>query len=301
MARGKIRMHKLRELIRLHEKAQLSCRQISGALGISKSAVNNYLQWYSGSGLTYQEIVALSDDELQETLEKTTGEKSTRQSILIDYLNTHGNDLKKTGVTRRVLWEEYLTEHPDGYLYTQFCHHLKEWCQATAISFHREHKAGDRMYVDFTGKKLLLTDRETGTQRPVEIFVALLGASQLTYAEAVDSQKKGDWIRANEAAFRYFGGSTAAIVPDCLKSAVTKADRYEPEINPDYADFARHYSTVILPARPLCPQDKSLVENIVKTLYSRVFAPLRNESFFTLEELNSRIKEIGRASCRERV
>ena len=147
------------------------------------------------------------------------------------------------------------------------------------------------MYVDFTGKKLLLTDRETGTQRPVEIFVALLGASQLTYAEAVDSQKKGDWIRANEAAFRYFGGSTAAIVPDCLKSAVTKADRYEPEINPDYADFARHYSTVILPARPLCPQDKSLVENIVKTLYSRVFAPLRNESFFTLEELNSRIKE----------
>lgn len=157
---------------------------------------------------------------------------------------------------------------------------------------HIEHKVGDKMFVDFTGKKLEIVDESTGEINEVEVFVAILGSSQLTYVEAVRSQKKGDWIRANENAFQYFGGATHAITPDCLKSAVTKGNRYEPDINPDYNDFAVHYGTVVIPARPNRPKDKSLVENAVKITYQRIFAPLRDRVFFTLEELNEAIRDL---------
>jgi hypothetical protein len=123
------------------------------------------------------------------------------------------------------------------------------------------------------------------------MMVAILGASQLTYAEATESQKKEDWIKANEHALRYYGGVPQAIVPDCLKSAVARADKYEPDINPEYADFARHHNTIILPARPYTPKDKALAENAVKIIYQRVFAPLRDQIFYSLEELNEAIRE----------
>jgi transposase len=156
---------------------------------------------------------------------------------------------------------------------------------------HIEHKAGDKMYVDFTGKKMQITDRLTGEITDVEVFVALLGASSLTYVEACTSQKKENWIMTNENAFLYFGGVTAAIVPDCLKSAITKHHKYEPDINPEYLDFARHYGTTILPARPYHPKDKSLVENAVRIVYSWIFARIRNEVFFSIEDLNQAIRE----------
>jgi transposase len=143
-----------------------------------------------------------------------------------------------------------------------------------------EHKAGDKMYVDFTGKKLQTTDRYTGEQTDAEVFVSILGASSLTYVEARLSQQKDDWIKANENAFQYFGGVTRAIVPDCLKSAVSKYHKFEPDINPEYLDFARHYGTAILPARPYHPKDKALVENAVRNVYSWIFAQIRNEVFF---------------------
>jgi transposase len=156
---------------------------------------------------------------------------------------------------------------------------------------HIEHKCGEKMFVDYPGKKLMVYDRTTGVGREVEILVAILGASQLTYAEATESQKKEDWIKANEHALRYYGGVPQAIVPDCLKSAVEKADKYEPDINPEYADFARHHNTVILPARPYSPKDKALAENAVKIIYQRVFAPLRDRIFYSLEEMNEAIWE----------
>lgn len=165
-----------------------------------------------------------------------------------------------------------------GYNYSQFCHHYHSWrIIENSVSMHIEHKSGDKMFVDFTGKKMEIIDKDTGEIKKVEIFVAILGASGLTYVEAVESQKKHDFIKANENALYYFGGVPMAIVPDCLKSAVTKADRYEPEINQEYEDFANYYGTIILPARSRKPKDKALVENAVKIVYSRIFAPLRNE------------------------
>jgi len=154
---------------------------------------------------------------------------------------------------------------------------------------HIEHKAGDKMFVDYAGDKLMIVDRRTGREQPVEVFVAILGASQLTYAEVSFSQKSEDWIRSNERAFIYCGGVTQAIVPDNLKSGVTQSNRYEPGINIMFDDFAEYYQTVILPARVRRPQDKALVENAVKIIYQRIYAPLRNRTFFSLEELNEAI------------
>jgi len=154
-----------------------------------------------------------------------------------------------------------------------------------------EHKAGDKLFVDFTGKKMVITDKTTLAKKEVEVFVSILGSSQLIYAQAVFNQKKESFIQANENAFWYYGGVVNAIVPDCLKSGVSKSNQYEPDINPEYADFARHYNTVILPARPYHPKDKALVENAVKNVYTHIFAPLRDETFYSIENLNSAIRE----------
>jgi transposase len=146
------------------------------------------------------------------------------------------------------------------------------------------------MFVDFTGDKLSFKDIISGNDIEVEVFVAILGNSGLAYAEAVLTQNKENWIIANDNALWFFGGSPKAIVPDNLKSAVTKACKYEPEINPDYADFAKHYNLAILPARPYSPKDKALAENMVRNVYMRVFAPLRNNTFYSLNELNNAIR-----------
>ena len=154
-----------------------------------------------------------------------------------------------------------------------------------------EHKAGDKMFVDFAGIKQSIINAKNGEVTQVEVFVAVLGSSQQCYIEAVRSQKKEDWIKANENALHFFGGVPRCIVPDCLKSAVIKADKYEPQINETFKDFGTHYNTVILPARALHPQDKSLAENFVKTAYTRIYAPLRNVPFFSIDECNQSMWE----------
>ncbi|MEE8423299.1 MAG: IS21 family transposase [Thermodesulfobacteriota bacterium] len=201
-------------------------------------------------------------------------------------------ELKKTGVTLMILWNEYQKENPDGYSYSQFCYHFQVWRNASKVTMHIEHKVGDKMFVDYAGDKRAIVDRKTGKEQPVEVFVAILGASQLTYAEASFSQKSEDWIRSNERAFIYCGGVTQAIVPDNLKSGVTQSNRYEPGINIMFDDFAGHYQTVILPARVRRPQDKALVENAVNLVYQRIYAPLRNRIFYSLEELNEAIWDL---------
>ena len=292
MAKRRVSMNKIRETIRLHEEGGLSNRQIARALAISRPAVSQYLSDYRSSHLSLSAVAAMSDDELIRMLEGIKEAGSERYRDLSERFEYFVKELKKTGVTLDLLWQEYKREHPAGYNRTQFCHHFQVWRETSPeLTMHLEHKAGDRMFVDYTGKKLMVYDRTTGVGVEVEVMVAILGASQLTYAEAVESQKKEDWIKANEHALRYWGGVPQAIVPDCLKSAVERADKYEPDINPEYADFARHHNTVILPARPHSPKDKALVENAVKIIYQRVFAPLRDRIFYSLEEFNEAIRE----------
>lgn len=282
-------MKKIREVLRMAGLGT-SRRQIARALGISRPSISEYLEAFKKTGLGHAQVEQMSDEELLAMLGRPAVTPE-RYRGLEERFEAYVRELRRTGVTLQLLWEEYINQEPNGYRYSQFCLHFKEWSKQSELSMHIEHRAGDKMYVDFAGKKLGLVDRKTGELTEVEMFVAILGASQLTYVEAVPSQKKEDWIRANENAFRYIGGVTRAIVPDNLKSGVTKSCKYEPDINPEYADFAAHYGTVILPARPNKPKDKSLVENAVNLTYQRVYAPLRNCVFYALPELNRAIRD----------
>ncbi|MGQ9617319.1 MAG: IS21 family transposase, partial [Spirochaetota bacterium] len=291
MEKKRVTMNKVRETIRLHEEMGLSNRKIARALRISHPVVSQYITDVKALGLMYKDIVGLSDTRLLELLEK--GKKETERykklSEMFPYL---ARELKRTGINRLMLWDEYRRKYPEEYSYSQFCYHLQVWLNASEVTMHLEHKAGDKMFIDFAGKKLSIVDLETGELKPVETFVAILGASELTYVEAMESQRKEDWIDANENALWYFGGVPAALVPDNLKSGVTKGSKYEPEINSEYADFARHYGTVILPARPHSEKDKALVENAIRLVYSRIYASLRNRTFYSLGELNEAIWEL---------
>lgn len=241
-------MKKIRELIRMHEEAQMSIRQISKVLNISRPVISQYISDIKSSGLTYQEIKTIPDDTLLGIIsgdKKSKNHKCQQLSSKFDYFS---KELKRTGVTLALLWEEYRKAESDCYSYSHFCYHYQVWKEASEISMHMEHKAGDKMFVDFTGKKLQITDRLTGKLTDAEVFVALLGASSLTYVEACTSQQTENWIKANENAFQYFGGVTSSIVPDCLKSAV-------------------------------------------RIVYSWIFARMRNEVFFSLEDLNKAIRE----------
>lgn len=291
MPMRRIPMNKIREIIRLKEQCDLSQRAITRALSISRPVVSDYLSQIKSSGIDYSMAQELDDDTLIEIIEGTGKTRSERYLTLRSKFEYFVKELKRTGVTLERLWQEYRDEHPDGYSYSQFCYHFQLWRSASEISMHIEHKAADKAFVDFAGKHLQIANRATGEVTDVDVFVSILGASQYTYVEAVATQKKHDWIKANINSLEYFGGVPRAIVPDCLKSAINKPNRYEPEINPEYEDFARHYQTVILPARPGHPKDKALVENAVRLAYSRIFAAIRNRIFYSLGELNVAIRE----------
>jgi transposase len=283
-------MNKIREIIRLDQIANLSQRAISKALSVSRPVVSEYLSKVKKAGLSYAAIMAMDDNSFLQTITDTVCVQNQRYSTLHEKFDAISKELKRPGVTLQRLWHEYRQQHPDGYSYTQFCYHYQVWRSSSEITMHITHKAGDKMFVDFAGKKLQIVDRQTGEVTEVEIFIAVLGASQYTYVEAVASQKKHDWIKANQHALYYFGGSPRAIVPDCLKSAIQKNNKYEPEINPEYADFARHFQTTILPARPNHPKDKALVEGAVRIIYTRIYAAIRNQIFHTIDELNNAIR-----------
>jgi transposase len=300
MANKRICMRKVRELLKLCYEKNYSARQAAKTIGIGKTSVTEYLAGFKASGLEYCSIAGMSDSELLNCINHKKHAENQRYSDLSKQFDYFEKELKRTGVTLQLLWEEYKHDRSDHYGYSQFCHHYYKWRKEHKVSMHMEHKAGDKMFVDFTGKKLAVTNPETGEMTEYEVFVSVLGASQLSYIEAVPSQKKADWIAVNQNALHFYGGAPAAIVPDCLKSAVIKADNYEPEVNPSYKDFAGHYGTVILPARALHPQDKSLAENFVKSAYSKIYAPLRNMVFFSLEELNHALwEQLDLYNCRK--
>lgn len=284
-------MKKVRELLRLKFEQGLSCRQAAKTAGIGKTASSEYVAGFRASGLTLGQAMALSDTELVGALNLKKLSTNERFQHLSEQFSFFEKELKRTGVTLQLLWVEYQQRQPDGYGYSQFCHHYDQWQKTQKVSMHMEHKAGDKMYVDFAGSKLSVTDARTGKITEYEVFVSVLGLSQHAYIEAVASQTKADWVSVNQNALRFYKGVPRAIVPDCLKSAVIKADKYEPVINETFLDFARHYSTTILPARALHPKDKALVEGFVRMAYRRIYAPLRDRVFFSLNELNEALWE----------
>jgi len=291
MANKTIVMSKLRRLLQLYSQGK-SKLFISNYLELSRNTVDKYILQFRLLDLPIDEIDKLNDTDLDKLFFVQVSEDlPPRQKALYDFFPYMEKELKKTGVTRHLMWEEYISKHPDGIRRSQFSEHYNRWCRKVNPVMHINHKAGDKMYVDYAGKTLQLVDKESGEVQQVQFFVAILGASQYTYAEATMSQVKEDFISSVENALHFFGGVPAAIVPDNLKSAVTKSNRYEPTLNETFYDFAEHYGTTILPARSYKPRDKSLVEGMVKILYTRVYSALRDKTFFSMKELNTAIKE----------
>jgi transposase len=284
-------MSKVRKVIQMHKQGR-SKLFISKYLSLSRNTVKKYIAFYQLLNLSIEDINNKSDAELEELFSNNkTQEPTPRIKAVYDFFPYMERELKKTGITKQRMWEEYIRKYPDGLKSSQFCEHYLRWNKKVNPVMHMIHKAGDKMYVDYAGKTLQVVDKDTGDVSEVQFFVAILGASQYTYAEASPSQQKEDFIASIENALHYFNGVPAAIVPDNLKSAVIKSNRYEPTLNETFLDFAEHYGTTILPARAYKPRDKSLVEGAVKILYQRIYPALRNKTFYKLSELNEAILE----------
>ena len=283
-------MRDIKRIIQLY-KAGLSCRLIGKALGKPKSTVSDYITRFSKSGLTLNDLETKASDEIYNLLfpEENRRTKQRSGKVMPDFHQIH-LELKKKYVTRQLLWEEYKALYPDNhYGYTRFCNLYKTWQKRTRVSMRINHKAGEKMFLDFSGLKWEIIDKDTGELKQVDIFVAALGASGYTYSEATLDQTKASFINCTINAFEYFGGVTEIIVPDNLKSAVTKADKYDPQINSSFQDMADHYESVVLPARPYRAKDKAKVELSVKLVQRWILARLRRQQFFSLAELNQAI------------
>jgi transposase len=263
---------------------------ISRYLQISRTTVQKYLTFFKVLELDIELINQKSDAELEELFSTNKESDLTpKLQAVYDFFPYMEKELKRKGVTKQLMWEEYLEQNPDGLRSSQFMDRYMRWSKKVNPVMHMEHKAGDKLFIDYAGQKLSIVDKDTGEITEVEFFVAILGSSQYTYAEASPSQRKEDFVVSVENALQFYGGVPAAIVPDNLKSAVTKSDKYEPTLNETFLDFAEYYQTAVLPARAYKPRDKSLVEGAVKILYQRIYTALRNKVFHCIEELNTSI------------
>lgn len=289
MANQRIEMLNLKHIIRLKDQGR-SNREIERLLGVHRNTINSYVAQFRATGQSYSELSALSDEALLSLLTPDV-RPCPRYEYLEPRFTHYEKELKKVGATMLTLWEAYRLEVPDGYGYTQFRKHLRDYLKQTKISLHWEHKFGDKLFVDYTGKKLPVTDRVSGEVVWKEVFVAILGGSGLTYVGASDSQQLDDFLEVMQDCFRFMGGVPRAVVSDNLKSAVTKADNYEPDVNRNFKALGLHYDTVILPTRAIKPKDKALVEGAVKLAYQQIFYPLNELTFFSLKDLNRAITE----------
>jgi transposase len=259
--------------------------EILSNLGYGKKAIARELHLSKNTVKSY----------LTKADETTKPPPSARRDILIDFFPYCKIELGRKGVTRQILWGEYRSKHPNGYSYTQFCEHLSKWLDNKDVSLHIEQQAGDRLYIDFAGSKLSIVDTETGEIKEVEVFVAVLGFSGKTFVRACESQRKEDFLTCIVHALDYLGGVPNVLVPDNLKTGIDKANRYEADINRDLLDLGNHYGMAILPARSRKPRDKAWVERMVQITYTRIYAPMRNQVFTSLEKLNEAILELLKA------
>jgi transposase len=291
-------MRKVREILRLRFERGLSQRQISASTGVSKGALSEYLRRAAAAGLTWEVARELDDGEVEARLFRYPGCNEPPRRVPIDLPWVH-RELRRTGVTLQQLWLEYReassSSLPTGgrpYGYSQFCDLYADFRDKADLSMRQVHRAGEKVFIDYSGKKARLWSAETGEAIDVELFVAVLGASNYTFAEATRTQRLEDFCASTVRALEFFGGVPRIAVPDQLRSAVSGPDRYDPEINPTYAELAHHYDLAIVPARPGKPRDKAKVETAVLVAQRWILACLRNRTFFGLDELNTAIAEL---------
>lgn len=292
MPRPRTAMRQVRDVLRLTLGEGLTRRQAAAATGVPPSTVIDCVARAKAAGLTWPLPEGMDDRDLETLLYNRRGSRPGRKRRPDpDWGEVH-RELKRKGVTLQLLWIEYRQRDPGGYQYSHFCTRYREWAARVDVVMRQEHRAGEKAFLDFAGQTLPITDPKTGLMSEAQLFVAVMGASNYTYAELTPSQELPHWINANVRALEYFGGVPQILVPDNLKSGVTKAHRYEPQLNATYREMATHYGCAVIPARSHKPRDKAKVENGVLLAERWILACLRNRTFFSIGEANDAVWEL---------
>lgn len=286
---GKISMRKISEIFRQRFELKLGYRDIARSVDLSIGTISEYIRRGKAAGLEWPFPPGLSEQALYDKLFLPSPVK-TKNRVLPDWKYVH-KELRKKGITLHLLWREYRNEHAEGLGYSQFCRHYQDFKKTICPIMRQKHKGGEKCFVDYAGMTMEWIDYKSGEVFTAQIFVGCLGASQFLFAEATATQQLPDWINSHIHMFNFFGGVTKIVVPDNLRSGVTKAHRYDPDINANYQHFGEHYGVAIVPARMASPRDKPKVESGVGIIERQILAPLRNVTFTSLGEINLAIKE----------
>ena len=292
MPRPRAAMRKIREVLRLHAAEHLSARAVGIAVGLPRTTVRHYLDRATDAGLSWPLPDALDDRELEERL---FGKRAAPPPAILrrpepDWASVH-RELHRKGVTLMLLWTEYRERCPDGFGYSWFAERYRAYASRLDVVLRQEHRAGEKLFLDFAGATVPIVDRATGVITGAQLFVAVLGASNYTYAEALPSQSLPHWVGAHVRCFEFFGGCPAILVPDNLRAAVSRPDRYEADLNRTYEELAAHYGCAVIPARPRKPRDKAKAEVGVQVAQRWIVAALRNRTFYSLADANTAIAE----------
>jgi transposase len=282
-------MRKIREVLRLHHEFDLSQKKIAISVAIGQATVYEYLCRAKNRGLTWPLPDDLDDDALENLLFPVQSNPNESRA-LPDFEMIH-KEIKRKGVTLALLWEEYIVHHPEGYKYSAFCKLYQDWAKERDLWMPQQHKMGEKLFIDYAGLTVPIYNTD-GSSYEAQIFVATMGASNYTFAEATKTQQLHDWIGSHVRMLNFFGGITEVWVPDNLRCGVKSSHRYDPELNPTYLKMAEHYAVAVIPARVRTPKDKSKVEKGVQDVERQILARIRNLKFFSLEELNAAIDKL---------
>lgn len=294
MSKKRLPMRKIQEVLRLKFEVKLSNRKIATSCSTARSTVAEYLARFDRASLSWPLPSEVDEVRLEQLLFPSVPTPSQEERPLPDWSVIH-REMKKrhqTHVTLFLLWQEYRVAHPNGYQYSRFCGLYRNWLGKVDVVMRQSHRAGEKLFVDYAGQTVTIIDRQTGEEKQAQIFVAVQGASSYTFSEATWSQGLSDWIGSHVRALEFFGGANEVVVPDNLRSAVSQAHRYEPEINPSYQDLARHYGFAVVPARVRKPKDKAKAEGGVLLVERWILAVLRKQTFFSLHSLNLEISKL---------
>ncbi|MEW6582948.1 MAG: IS21 family transposase [Actinomycetota bacterium] len=290
MAQERLSMRKIREIVRLRFGAGLSHRQIARSVGVGQTTVSDYLSRFRAAGLSWPLGPDLDDEGALEALLFGGPRQRVPTRVVPDWARVHDELRDHKHVTLALVWEEYRREHPDGYGYSQFCDLYRRWTRTLDVTMRQHHRPGEKMFVDFSGGTIPVVDEVTGEVRHAKLFVAVLGFSNYMYADAVFSEDLPTWIGQNTKAVEFFGGTPRIAVPDNLKAGVTRPCRYEPELNPAYAEWGRHYEVAVIPARVRRPRDKAKAEVGVQIAERWILAALRHRAMRSLSELREAVR-----------
>lgn len=291
MPRKRLSMRKIKEVLRLKHQAGLSNRQIARSCVLSHVTVSTYLERAAQAGLVWPLPESIDEDQLHALLFGPSAAEALPLRPLPEMEYLH-NELRRKGVTLQLLWEEYRANHPDGYGYTQFCTYYARWKETVEVSLRQTYKAGEKTFVDWAGPTIPWINTLEDRIEEASLFIAVLGASNYTFAEAFANQQLINWIEAHLQAFAFFGGVSQVLVPDNLRTGVHRACYYEPQLHPTYQEMAQHYGTVVIPARPYAPRDKAKAESAVQHAEHRILAVLRHQTFFGVGQINTAIRPL---------